>query len=68
MTRMNNILDRTILEYLNNLETNPHDAIAFLAIGDFLYGETVNDVRTAFSVESIYFFKENFIFFSLKPD
>lgn len=44
MVRMKNILERNILEYLSNLESNPHDAVAFLAIGDILYGGTAEDV------------------------
>lgn len=44
MIRMRNILERNILEYLSNLESNPHDAVAFLAIGDVLYGRTTEDV------------------------
>lgn len=45
MTRMKNILERNILEYLSSLESNPHDAVAFLIIGDVLYGNTPEDVR-----------------------
>lgn len=33
-----------MLEYLSNLESSPHDAIAFLVIGDVLYGNTPDDV------------------------
>lgn len=44
MIRMRNILERNILEYLSNLESNPHDAVAFLVIGDVLYGRTAEDV------------------------
>lgn len=44
MVRMSNILERNILEYMSNLESNPHDAVAFLAIGDVLYGRTPKDV------------------------
>lgn len=34
-----------ILETLSHLESNPHDTIAFMAIGDFLYGSNQQDVR-----------------------
>lgn len=44
MVRMKNILDRNILEFLNNLEGSPHEAIAFLTIADSLYGNTEADV------------------------
>lgn len=49
MARMKNILERNILEYLSNLESNPHDAVAFLAIGDVLYGRTPQDVSYTFN-------------------
>lgn len=44
MNRMQNILERSILEYYSNLESNPHEAIAFAAIADSLYGEKNEDV------------------------
>ena len=44
MVRIKNILERNILEYLSSLESSPHEAIAFLIIGDVLYGNTVEDV------------------------
>lgn len=44
MTRMRSILERNVLEFLNNLEGSPHEAVAFLAIGDALYGNTEEDV------------------------
>lgn len=45
MIRMQNILERCILEYFSNLESNPHEALAFATIADSLYGETEDDVR-----------------------
>lgn len=48
MTRMKNILDRNILEFINNLEGSPHEAIAFLTIADSLYGNTDSDVSFFF--------------------
>lgn len=42
--RLRNILERSILEYLSNLESNPHEAISFMVIGDVLYGNTPEDV------------------------
>lgn len=44
MKRIRTIIDRKILEFFNNLESNPHDTIAFWVIGDFLYGNTNEDV------------------------
>lgn len=44
MNRMQNILERCILEYYSNLESNPHEAIAFASIADSLYGEKNEDV------------------------
>ncbi|KAJ6646667.1 hypothetical protein Bhyg_01880 [Pseudolycoriella hygida] len=41
--RLKNILERSVLEYLNNLESSPHDSISFLVIGDVLYGNTPED-------------------------
>ncbi|XP_037047629.1 uncharacterized protein C05D11.1-like [Bradysia coprophila] len=41
--RLRNILERSILEYLSNLESNPHEAISFMVIGDVLYGNTPDD-------------------------
>lgn len=44
MQRMQNILERCILEYFSNLESNPHESIAFATIADSLYGEKDEDV------------------------
>lgn len=44
MTRMKNILERNVLEFINNMESSPHEAIAFLTIADSLYGNTDADV------------------------
>lgn len=44
MNRMQNILERSILEYYSNLESNPHEAICFACIADSLYGEKTDDV------------------------
>lgn len=44
MKRMQSILERCILEYYSNLESNPHEAIAFTSIADSLYGEKSEDV------------------------
>lgn len=44
MKRMGSVLERYILESLRNLESNPHDDVAFHVIGDVLYGEVAQDV------------------------
>lgn len=44
MKRMASVLERYILEALSNLESNPHDDVAFHVIGDVLYGEVEKDV------------------------
>lgn len=44
MNRLQNVLERSILEYFSSLESNPHEALAFAAIADSLYGERSEDV------------------------
>ncbi|XP_055534540.1 uncharacterized protein C05D11.1-like [Wyeomyia smithii] len=46
MKRMASVLERYILESLRNLESNPHDDVAFHVIGDVLYGEVAKDFDT----------------------
>lgn len=46
MQRMKTIIERNILEYVTNLENNPHDTIAFIMIGDLLYGDNAFDVSS----------------------
>lgn len=46
MNRIQNILERCILEYYSNLESSPHEAIAFASIADSLYGEKNEDVSS----------------------
>ncbi|XP_053684394.1 uncharacterized protein C05D11.1-like [Sabethes cyaneus] len=46
MKRMASVLERYILESLRNLESNPHDDVAFHVIGDVLYGEVPQDFDT----------------------
>lgn len=45
MERMQMVIHRRVLDSLNHLEDNPHDTVAFICIGDFLYGDSKNDVR-----------------------
>lgn len=44
MERMQNILEKCILEYFSSMETSPHEAIAYPVIADALYGITDEDV------------------------
>ncbi|XP_022918722.1 uncharacterized protein C05D11.1-like [Onthophagus taurus] len=45
MERMKNIINRQKLESLSNMENNPHHAIAFMVIGQMLYGNTKKDLE-----------------------
>lgn len=70
MNRMQNIIERCILEYFSNLESNAHEALAFTAIADALYGETNEDVSRKFIPTTNYciillIIKRNRIFLSL---
>lgn len=49
MERMRSLLERCILEYYSSMETSPHEAIAFPAVADALYGNTCEDVSAKFS-------------------
>lgn len=44
MKRLNAVIHRHILETLSNLENSPHDSVAFMVIGDVLYGRSKEDV------------------------
>ena len=46
MDRMQTLIHKHRQETLMPLETNPHDALAFMLIGDMLYGHTKEDVST----------------------
>ena len=45
MQRLGTVIQKYILEILSNLENNPHDTIAFMLIGDVLFGKNNEDVR-----------------------
>ncbi|KAL0273768.1 UNVERIFIED_CONTAM: hypothetical protein PYX00_006371 [Menopon gallinae] len=45
MTRMKTVIHKEILESLLILENDPHNSVAFMIIGDFLYGNTLEDFR-----------------------
>lgn len=44
MQRMHSIIDREFLESLSALESNPHDTLALLLVGDSVYGTKEADV------------------------
>lgn len=44
MKRLKSIINRQKLEYLSNLESSPHSAVAHLLIGHMLYGNSKEDV------------------------
>ncbi|XP_043275299.1 uncharacterized protein C05D11.1-like [Venturia canescens] len=45
MKRMKTVIKRHLLETLGNLETMPQHAVAFMLIGDILYGNTKEDLN-----------------------
>lgn len=49
MQRMNTVIHRHMLETLSNLESSPHDAVAYMIMGDFLFGQTKEDVNNFFT-------------------
>jgi len=51
MDRMRTLVNRSILEEMNNFEDNPHDALAMLSIGDYLY--TDNDKELQQNIDKI---------------
>ena len=50
MKRMNTIIHKYILETLSSLENNPHDAVAFILVGDILFGNNNEDVSTLYNM------------------
>ncbi|XP_063241639.1 uncharacterized protein C05D11.1-like [Bacillus rossius redtenbacheri] len=44
MKRMRAVIHRHILETLSHLENSPHDSVAFMAIGDMLFGSSKEDM------------------------
>ncbi|KAL3870528.1 hypothetical protein ACJMK2_038582 [Sinanodonta woodiana] len=53
MTRMYNVIHRKILERLSSVEDHPHDTVAHVLIGDFLFGNAKEDLETRTSVISM---------------
>ena len=43
--RMLTVINRRISEQMSQMENSPHDAVAFIAIGDMLYGNSTEDLR-----------------------
>lgn len=44
MKRMQNILERCLLEIYSSFESTPHEAVAYPVIADILYGQQDKDV------------------------
>ncbi|XP_046403336.1 uncharacterized protein C05D11.1-like [Ischnura elegans] len=44
LERLHNVLRRHILEALSHLEGSPHDSVAFMLVGDCIYGSTKEDL------------------------
>lgn len=55
MNRMQTVVNRHRQETLSHLETNPHDAVAFMVIADMLYGTSKDDVCIVLAV-FLYFY------------
>ncbi|KAK6619201.1 hypothetical protein RUM44_003583 [Polyplax serrata] len=45
LARMRSVIQKQKAETLTSLENQPHDSIAFMVIGDMLYGNTPDDLR-----------------------
>jgi len=45
MNRVRTVVNRRILEQRSQIENSPHDAVAFIAIGDMLYGNNQEDLK-----------------------
>ena len=43
--RMSTVIKRRISSQMSQVENQPHDAVAFMLIGDMLYGDTSEDMR-----------------------
>ena len=43
--RMLTVINRRVSEQMSEIENSPHDAVAFIAIGDMLYGNSTEDLR-----------------------
>uniref|UniRef100_A0A1B0DIV2 Presequence protease, mitochondrial n=1 Tax=Phlebotomus papatasi TaxID=29031 RepID=A0A1B0DIV2_PHLPP len=51
---MRNIIEKNIVESWSCLEDNPHEAIAFLVIGDVLYGSSPDDFELRLNTNTEY--------------
>lgn len=48
MQRMNTVIHRHMLETLSNIESSPHESVAYMVIGDFLFGNKKEHVILRF--------------------
>lgn len=53
MKRMQTVVNRHRQETLSHLETNPHDAVAFMAIADMLYGTSKDDLHERLNIVEV---------------
>ncbi|KAK3910629.1 hypothetical protein KUF71_020443 [Frankliniella fusca] len=53
MSRMRTVINRHRQETLSHLETNPHDAVAFMVIADMLYGTSKDDLHQRLNILEI---------------
>ncbi|KAJ1519883.1 hypothetical protein ONE63_004123 [Megalurothrips usitatus] len=53
MSRMETVINRHRQETLSHLETNPHDAVAFMVIADMLYGTNKEDLHQRLNILEI---------------
>jgi len=44
-SRMSTVIQRRISEQMSQVENSPHDAVAFMVIGDLLYGNNSDDLK-----------------------
>lgn len=60
MSRMETVVNRHRQETVSHLETNPHDAVAFMVIADMLYGTSKHDVSFSTNVANFIVFLEQY--------
>ncbi|XP_053381490.1 uncharacterized protein C05D11.1-like isoform X2 [Mercenaria mercenaria] len=54
MTRMGNLIQRKVLDALASIEDNPHNKMASFLIGDFLFGDSQEDLEGRVQTVELY--------------